>query len=171
MQPLQEIIAQFISEVRSDGKKGLWVYGPRRSGTSHCGRRAVDEVIENFPELVKKHGQGQRMTAIGLESKLRSVWTQEALMRVNADDMLLWQETNQLLDNWEFLWNCSILFIDDLISVDIEFWKKHLLARIDERLKTKTVTIIASVHGPEKFGPEWSKAFRDLCKVYRLEER
>lgn len=181
-QSLSEIVEDFTEEVRSGGKKGMWICGPRRSGTSTCARRAVDSIIDNFPELVRKYGQGQKMTAVNLETKMRSLWTQESLMRINASDFSLWAETNQIIDTWEFMWNCSILLIDDIIAVDTQFWKKHLLPRIDQRLKSEVITIFASAHRPSLFGSrndstgsrpsyeiEWETPLTDLCRVYSLE--
>lgn len=167
-QPLEEIIQQFIEEVRSDGKSGLWIHGPRRAGTSTCARYAVDMVIDNFPELIRKYGQGQRMTAVNLEAKQRLVWSQDALMRINGDDMSLWLETHEIVSNWEFMWNCSILFLDDIISPDTNIWNRHFLPRIDQRLKSDVITIFAGLWDPTKFGSDWTEGLSDLCKVYKM---
>lgn len=154
----------FVEGLAGDGPRCLWVCGARRSGTSTFAREVVDRVYVsgNFDQTMP---EGRLITALDLSDLRRRVWTQEELMRANGSDLSLWQETQALLDRWDGVWNANVLMVDDIIQVDVEFWKRHLLARLDQRLKGPGVTLIAGVTPPALFGAEWSPALGSLCRV------
>jgi hypothetical protein len=62
-----------------------------------------------------------------------------------------------------------VLWVDDILTVDVEFWKKHILARLDLRLKGRGVTILSGVVGPQTFGSDWRVGFEYGCQVVRLQ--
>lgn len=166
--PEQQQIDHFVDGIKSGfGPRGLWVHGPRQSGTTTYARR-VAEAVYSAGCYDLDMSEGCLITATALSDLQRKVWTQEDLMRSNSHDMALWQETQALVSRWEDVWDANVLMIDDLISVDTEFWKKHLLARIDQRLKGKGVTLLAGVIAPSWFGPDWGTGFSRLCTVIRL---
>lgn len=160
----------FVAGLSGSGHRGLWLYGPRKSGTTTFGWEASQRVYAASAEGVGML-PGNRITAHELVDLQRRVWTQEELMRSNAHDFSLWQETQALMDKWDAVWNANVLLLDDLISPDIEFWKKHMLIRIDARLKGPGVTIIAGVCGPDRFGPDWNVGFTRSCTVAKLGDR
>ena len=165
----QQQVDYFIEGLKPDqhGKRGLWVHGPRQSGTSTlC--RVVAEAIYAEGCYDTDMAEGCLITAQDLSDLQRKVWTQEDLMRSNSHDMGLWLETQALVSRWESVWDANVLMIDDLLSVDAEFWKKHLLARIDQRLKGKGITLLAGTVAPSLFGPEWGTGFSQLCVLLRL---
>ena len=118
-------------------RRGLWVYGPRQSGTSTYMRSFIDPVYEALMDSPGWVGMdpGNKAVAVELEVKQRKVWSAEAILRANAHDLSLWQETVALTERWDALWNANVLLVDDLVAPDVDFWKKHLLPRLDQRLK------------------------------------
>lgn len=157
----------FVANLSKGGPRGLWVFGPRRSGTSTVAREVVERVYasESFNPLL---AGGCLISAQALSDLQRRVWTQEELMRSNGNDLALWQETQALLSRWDDVWDANILMIDDMIQVDVEFWKRHLLGRLDQRLKGPGVTLVCGVVQPKMFGPDWSTGFKSLCTVMKM---
>jgi hypothetical protein len=64
---------------------------------------------------------------------------------------------------------CPVMFIDDLISPDVDFWSKHIAQYLDQRVKNRElVTIVASMHPPTVFGAPWSAGFKHDFSIIRL---
>lgn len=171
----QQIIDDFIDGLYDDGPRCLWVYGPRQSGTStlaHYVALTVNQYLIDgrFPALLN-YPPGSQVKAFELEHLQRDIWKSEHMLRLNANDLGLWEEDRQLNERWDTLMDSDILFINQLIQPNVDFWKKHLLLALDNRMKSDRVTIIAGTAPPEIFGPDWVTGFKAQCMVCRLGAR
>jgi len=166
-------VDDFVTGLKKGGHRCLWLFGPRQSGTSTLGlhaARTIDIATANgeFDELMA-YGNGQTVKADALEQLQREIWKSENILRANGNDLGLWEEDRLLNERWDILLtNTDILFIDQLIMPNVEFWKKHLLLPLDNRVKSDMVTIIAGTTAPEAFGPDWATGFNAQCAVHQF---
>lgn len=163
---IQGAVSSFVEGLSTGGRRGLWVFGPRQSGTTTVARHVVDEVIASGITA------GKGIKATWLERTQRQLWSTEGLLRGNPSDFPLWSEAMAAADGWEDLWVTPILWINDFYAVDTEFWRRHLLGRVDERLKDPNlVTVLAGTIPPRQFGEDWHTGFKALCQIIKLEDR
>jgi hypothetical protein len=173
--PRQQIVDDFIDGLYADGPRCLWLYGPRQSGTStlahHVALTVNQHLIEGRLLSLLNYPPGAQVKAFELEGLQRDIWKSESILRVNGNDIGLWEEDRILNERWETLMDCDILFINQLIQPNVEFWKKHLLLCLDNRVKSDRVTLIAGTTPPEAFGPDWTTGFNAQCMVRRFGAR
>lgn len=171
--PRQQIVDDFIDGLRHDGPRCLWLFGPRQSGTSTLAHHAAVTVnqcvIDGEFTHLHQYEAGTQVKADELEQLQRDIWKSEAILRANGNDLGLWEEDRYLNDRWDMLMNrTDILFINQLIMPNAEFWKKHLLLPLDNRVKSDRVTVIAGTTAPEAFGPDWASGFNAQCAVHQF---
>ena len=122
----------------------------------------------DLPELAQ-YPTGRRIPGPRVESRVKALWKQQDLLSANGTDFAVWEEDVSLNKNWEYLWyKADVLFIDDLISPNAEFWNKHILVHLDQRVKSDRVTVIAGTTPPTAFSPIWADGFDALCVVKGL---
>jgi hypothetical protein len=165
----EKIVSEFLSNLSQDGQRGLWVFGPRKSGTSTIARTAALNAYDTEGAVDLSLPPGRKISAVELTDLQRKLWSQEELLRANGKDISLWVETQSVLDEWDAVWASGVLWVDDILTVDVEFWKKHILARLDLRLKGRGVTILSGVIGPQAFGSDWRVGFEYGCQVVRVQ--
>lgn len=164
--PVKAALDQFVVDAASgQGLPGLWVFGPRFSGTSTAGRY-VRQALRQYPEVVL-NGSAQHIRASDLLFKIRREWIQRDVLRHNSSDWAVWHEWAELDAYFDELWNgASFTWIDDLFEeTDSDFFRKHVLPSIDRRLKEGRITVISGQVSPEKFGNQWAVALRSRCRI------
>lgn len=171
--PQQQAIDGFIDGLRNGGPRCLWVFGPRQSGTStlahHVAVTVNQCVIDGEFDYLHKYEAGTQVKADELEQLQRDIWKSEAILRANGNDLGLWEDDRVLNDRWDMLMNrTDILFINQLIQPNVEFWKKHLLLALDNRVKSDRITTIAGTTPPSAFGPDWATGFNRQCTVVQM---
>ena len=142
---LKDWAANGLGNPASHGKYGLWIFGPRQHGTSHIAACATHRLVDRVAAW-------EHIDALVLTDNIRRYWTLEETARRNADDYGLFLDKQELETKLDFLWfDCDVLWVDDLHedSVDIPFWRKHVLPRLERRCKAGKVTIIATTLSPD----------------------
>lgn len=150
---LPDDLARQIRAWRDRGKKGdarsLLVTGPRRSGTSRVGEVAVRQARKFVSPLPGSGGRllTERVTPDQLSDLRHSIWDTR-----KASD---WEGALALDDEWDRIWNCPLLWIDDFhpqrSAPWFSFWKKHLALRLDTRLKEHKLTVISGSMSKKDF--------------------
>ena len=100
-------------------------------------------------------------------SHIREQWRLDSLVRRYTDDSLLF-DLYRVEAALEQMWVVDVLFLDDMNNIDIDFWCKHVMPRLDERLKTTGITFVAGNTPPERFPEEWSTGILDLFHVFDM---
>jgi hypothetical protein len=162
---VREAVDEFVSNaMTASGPTGLWVWGPRCSGTSTAAKYARSE-FRKHAEIVTK-GPAQYVRASELLSKIRREWIQRDILRQNGSDFAVWQDWMTLDLFFETLWSAPLTWIDDVFEeTDSEFFKKFVLPYIDKRTKEGLITIISGQVSPEKFGTQWAVALRSRFAI------
>lgn len=143
--------------------RGLWLHGPRQSGTTTLAR-SVGLALPD--EMVPASAT---VTGAKLASTVREVWRLDGLVRhAFGDDLLsdLYRTEKWLEDTW----SVPVLFINDVTNIDAEFWSKHILHSLDERMKAQQVsqegfTLVAGNTSPRRFPSEWADGIEGLFHV------
>ena len=124
---------------------GLWVWGDRRAGSSTIADIALSQAVK---------GDGlswEYATNIGLMDAVREQWNARDISRNLPHDYDLYVEANRAEMFMGDVWEKDILLLDDLHStptvaaqIDFPFWLKHCWPRIEQRVKQRKATIIAT---------------------------
>lgn len=148
---------------------GLWVYGPRRSGTSYVAGVASGKAEAEVPDAVWEPATIVR--ALDLMDNVRKVWTYETLIKQHPDDLGFWEEYSKWSDRLERVWNGPVTWVDDLDqTVDMSFWRRHVQPRLEQRIKQGRFTIIATTHPPDSVALEGLlQVILDLFHIIRCE--
>ena len=156
-----QVVEKFISGLRKGGPRCLWVSGQHGAGSSTFVRKAAEIVTTEAPDLIGDLVP-QRCTAQRFEDLQREVWKSEKLLLASPDDYELWRADATLVDKWKSLWSDCVLFIDDLYDEHMSFWRKYLVVRFNEQLKSR-ITFVAGTVAPQAFGTEWGVSFGRYC--------
>ena len=119
---------------------GLWVVGDRRSGSSYIAEVAVRNVKREF-------WSWEMVRANALVEEIHLFWSLSTAVRQHPDDFALWEDMNKVDMTLDHLWHqCELVWIDDLRpdAVDIDFWRRHAQAKIEDRVKEGKPTVIAT---------------------------
>ena len=153
-------------------RPGLWVYGPRRSGTSYVAgvgcRKASGEMDPEewqAPHII---------TAVSLIENLRLVWTLEDQAKRHPDDYGLWSEYDVERRLWEWIAVKPVLWVDDMHSgtLDMSFWRRHVQEHLEQRVKRGQITIVATTYAPDDDALEGlTPVILDLFEVIKCESR
>ena len=135
-----------VLDDRTD-KVGLWIYGPRNSGTTYAakcilGRMAFDD---DCVDLIK-HIEADKLVRM-----LRQTWTGSTQVRSHTEDLGLWRELQELEQTIEYLFEeAPILWIDDLWDdrIDWNIWRKNFQSRVEERAKNFKPTVVCTTLPP-----------------------
>lgn len=160
-------VEMFFKGLDTGYKRGLWVYGPRGAGTTAAVQKLVTEAPERLPEGLWVHKRGAP-----LERNIKEQWRLERLLGANGSDFPLWEEATALESKLNDFWNCDVMWLDDLyVEMDVDFVRKHILTRIDDRVKSKKVkiTLVSGEASPGHYGPGWKQVINDRFVVCRLE--
>ena len=137
----QLALKQWVGHCLSgEGKVGLWVYGDHGEGSTYVAsvgvKRIAREVgIENW----------DYSTALDLTERIRMSWTAGEVSRHNSGDYDLYVESASFEDALAEFWNVKLLWIDDLYSEqDMEFFRKHAMFRLLQRVKQGLPTVIST---------------------------
>ena len=118
---------------------GLWVWGDRRAGSSTIADIALSGAVKG-DSLTWEYA-----TNLSLMDAVRAQWQARDISRNVPNDYDLYVEANQAEMFMDGVWEKDVLFVDDLQEgTDFGFWHKHLWPRIEDRVKRRKVTIIAS---------------------------
>lgn len=144
----QTVLKRWYAEgiQRDEGQRcGLWVFGPRRHGTSYVAQVAMARLVQvGFEEWEHVH-------ALALTETIRRYWNQSDLVRKNADDYGLFLEMQNTEVKLERLWyEAAAVWVDDFHeeSVDVQFWRKHVQPHLERRCKDGKPTIVATTLPP-----------------------
>jgi len=142
-------------------KRGLWLHGPRLSGTTSL----AYEVAMALPdEMVRT---AARLTAYQVATRIKEQWRLDTLVRKYTDDSLLF-DLYKVEAELEKMWDVDVLFLNDMNNIDTDFWSRHVLPRLDERVKSTGITIVAGNTPPTRFPPEWAEGIVGLFHVYDM---
>jgi|SRR5580765_517050 hypothetical protein len=145
-QELRTWWANVCEEGEKPGPVGLWVCGPRRGGTSYVGEVAMRKIVRETGT-----GYWDRVEAAAVVQAVRQTWSFGDLLRHNQDDYGLWKETAAVEDELALLWSIPYLWIDDFQHevVDVNFWRKHVQGRVEQRVKQRKPTIVCTTLTPD----------------------
>lgn len=142
-------------------KRGLWLHGSRQSGSSwlayHTAMALPDEMVRH----------SDRVTGAGLTERIKEQWRLDTLVRKYTDDSLLF-DLYKVEAALEQMWNVDVLFLDDVNNIDIDFWGKHVMHRLDERVKHTGITVVAGNTSPTRFPSEWADGIAGLFHVFDM---
>jgi hypothetical protein len=145
------------------GKRGLWVFGPRKSGSTTVVKFMYRKHRDAFPEYQQKR------TAAKLDRQVRRQWKSDALLRANGGDFPLWLENSEIEDELETFWGADAIWINDLYSeFDAAFVRKNLFLPMDEALKRGAIVIVTSSLPPDYYGDEWATVITSTFKTVEL---
>lgn len=134
---------------------GLWVYGKRGSGTSYIAKCALHKmVVEHRDWVWEYHTATEVMTA------MRNLWNLSKQIGPQTDNDTM-HEYLLIDEEFRYLWDkANVVLLDDLYDyLDIGFWRSHIQAHIDGRVKQYKPTIIATTMAPN------STEFADMQRV------
>ena len=131
----------------AEGKRGLWIFGPRNKGTSYAAQASVGW-------LAFKHDyspQTEHVEALDLIHTLRQMWSTGSAVRDNSQDAGLWQEAqeSEMLVNY-YLYECGLLWVDDfhVETLDWNIWRKHVQPYLERRAKHGMPTVVSTTLAP-----------------------
>lgn len=126
---------------RTTDRPGLWICGPRVSGTSYIGQVVVNRLGDN-PVYIR---------AYDLSQAIRKQWNLDDLARHFPDDTALWFEADDAQAKLATIRDCDLLWIDDFHDehVDPRFWRKHIQPWVECRAKDLKTTIVCTTLTPD----------------------
>jgi hypothetical protein len=141
-----EMRAQLRDWTNDDTAHGLWLFGPRRAGTSYVGKVVVGDLAHHHD-----HTDAMRVKAMELIDLVRGSWSMSAQVRSSMDDMGLWWElksTEEMLD--VYFHRLQVLWIDQLHheTIDMPLWKKHIQPRVEDRVEEGQIVIVSTTMPP-----------------------
>lgn len=117
---------------------GLWIYGPRLSGSTYIARVAARRMWE------KNKLDVQWEDAKDLLDIKRDQWTLDDRIKRFPDDNL-YQEQMLLEMSTDRFWQGDVACVNDLYSdLDIRFWRRFLQPEMESRIKRGQPTIVAT---------------------------
>lgn len=148
---------------------GLWVRGDRGSGSSYVAYNAWKranwqrrEEIANAEFAMPRFIQSQ-ITATELIELLKTSWNLSTLAQHNSQDGPLMDDLRMVHQRLEWFFDISpSVFLDDLHHdfYDGMFWKKHIWHRLERKVKSGQVVVVATDMDAERvFGKYWKKIF------------
>lgn len=147
-------IERFVKGVLDGtGKRGLWCFGPRKSGTSTAVKQLVKANRDVFPEYNCKR------KAEAVEAQIKQLWKLDGLLRANGTDFALWRDAANIEEELEYLWAAEALWIDDLYpELEPTFVRKNILLKLDAAMKMKHIVLVSGNCRPEFYNTEWGRA-------------
>jgi hypothetical protein len=143
------LVSDFIEAVEAKDQFGLWVFGDRRSGSSHIASNAVLRLLSRVDRYA--NATWEHVDTFTLTQEIRTQWDLAPLLRANPSDWGLWDQRNKTELFLDTLWtDCEILWLDDFHheQVDVDFWRKHVQPWVEIRVKGGKPTIIATTLDP-----------------------
>jgi len=125
---------------------GLWLFGPRRAGTSYIAKVVVGDLAHHH-DLT----DALQVKALGLIDEIRGSWSMSAQVRSSMDDMGLWWEAKNAEDMLDIYFHrLDVLWIDNLHhdTIDWPMWKKHIQPRIEDRVEEGRIVIVSTTMPP-----------------------
>jgi hypothetical protein len=129
------------------GKKGLWLFGARRAGTSYIGRVVIGDLAFH-----RGYTDGMQVKALDLIDEIRGSWSMSAQVRTSMDDMGLWWELKNVEDMLDtYFHRLQVLWIDQLHdeTIELPLWKKHIQPRIEDRVEEGQIVIVSTTMPPD----------------------
>jgi hypothetical protein len=142
----QEALREWRRNVEAGkGQVGLWVYGARRAGTTSIALLAAESAMR-----VADLDTLQVITAHRLCGSIRQGWSADGVSRALPNDYDLYVEAQRAQDAVLSLWDADMLVVDDFHeeTTDMPFWRKHVQAEINERMKVRKPLVVATDMAP-----------------------
>lgn len=136
-------------------RQGLWVHGNRLSGTSYIANVAMRQMA---------YGNGwewEWQPANDLIRAKRNQWNASEQTRLHPEDYSLYQEHMSIDEVFDIFWTkAHVVCIDDFHDdLDVRFWRKHLQPDLEQRVKARLPTIVATTMAPNH------REFADIQRV------
>lgn len=155
-----------VDGLHGDGRHGLWVYGPRKSGTTTTVRKFYDEHQELFSDKY-----AVKRTAGWVEKKIRMQWDLNKTYAKGGDDIPLLNEIRQTESQLDLFFDTDIVWLDDLYTeYEESFVRKNILLRLDTALKGGQTVFVSGTSAPEFYGSDWERAIRAMYVVVNLSD-
>lgn len=156
----------FVAELSNpEGKRGLWVFGPRKSGST----TVVKTIAANNRDALGN--TNVKRTAAKLDREIRDQWKFDKLLAANGTDFPLWQEALAHEQRLDVFWEADALWLDDLYpEIDSDFVKRNILMPLDAVLKSRRIVLVSGNVPPAVFGSEWNRAIEAMYMVVPLGE-
>jgi hypothetical protein len=149
--PQRQSLREWRTEVNAEKgtKVGLWICGKRRSGSTYIGKVAFNRVWSDHPEW-----NCQYLSALDLINQTRQTWDNSDLVAKHPYDDALWLEVKSAEVALEGFWAADLAWVDDwhLFDVDMKFWRRFIQPYVEQRVKERRPTIIATQILPDDPG-------------------
>jgi hypothetical protein len=145
-EPTKEWIKQWRRNVLDDdGKVGLWLFGPRRAGTSYAAQTIVGRMAFSEEGFI----ESAYIEAVDLVALVRATW--DASKQHDTPDHAVFLESRAIEDRLNYLfYECRLLWVDDMHHDDLDWniWRKHIQPFIERRVKHRQPTVISTTLPP-----------------------
>ena len=144
IEDLDPEVDEKLREWSQGDKAGLWICGPRRSGSSYIAEAVVNKLDAHVSSW-------EHIDCFDLTQAVRNLWNIGEQMRHHPDDYGLYEEWSGLQEQQDFIWDkCELLWLDDFHheTVDIRFWRRHVQHRVESRCKRGMLTVISTTLTP-----------------------
>lgn len=150
----------------TEGKNGLWVFGPMALVDTN---RAIAEYVDSGEWHARKPGQAERRTAAWVERRVREQWKLDGLLRANGGDLPLWLDANESEQKLERFWKADHLWVMDLWQdYDNTFVQKNLLLPLQEAMGAGKTVFVTGDCPPSHFDERWERAILATYNVVEL---
>lgn len=148
-----------LAEFKNGDKRGLWVVGRRRAGSSYAASVAANG-------LQRRGIDGEYTTARIVMDERHSLWDGKRELTKSWDDELA-LAIYDIEQHLARLWDAGWLWIDDLHShLDMRMWMKHVQPQVEERIKGGGYTLVATDMAPNHPAiSHWEPVIADLFVV------
>ena len=149
---------------------GLWVNGPRRSGTTYVASVAVKRAVRKIDRHCYGTYDWEYITARELNGVVRLLWDSTTVQHQHPQDYDLFREATQTeiyIDALER--GLDLVWLDDVQigTTDMTFFGKHLWPILEERVKNGKATVVSTSLSGKQLG-KLEPVVNDLfvpCKV------
>ena len=137
-----------MNALTTEGKQGLWLFGPRGAGTSYAAKVIVSRMAYEEDGFI---GETEHVEAVDLVTLVRATWGASSKQRDHSDDLALFLEAQDIEDRLDYLfYRCRLLWVDDLHhdTIDWNIWRKHVQPFLERRVKHRMPTVISTTLPP-----------------------
>lgn len=151
--------------VNGGGKRGLWLSGPRKAGTSTAVEQMVENNLDAFP------GYRVRRTLALLDRQLRELWRLEKLLGANGSDFGVYEDVREIELALDRFWTADVVWLDDVYpETDTAHFSRNILLRLDEALKASKIVLVSGNCPPDFFNDDWTKVIDKMFKIVVMED-
>lgn len=146
--PVKDAVRQWRQNLLTgEGKQGLWLFGPRGSGTTYAAQVIVARMVYDEEGWL----ESEHTEAVDLVTLVRATWGASSKQRDHSDDLALFLESRDIEDRLDYLfYRCRLLWVDDLHhdTIDWNIWRKHVQPFIERRVKHGMPTVVSTTLPP-----------------------